>query len=314
MTSYLIKRIVDMFGVLLVVAIVVFSIIHLTPGDPARVMAGDIATEAEVARIREALGLNQPLHIQFVNWSLNLLRGDLGNSLYLERPVLTAIVERAEPTIILTILSMILAITVGVITGVISAARHNTFTDQLLSVIALVGVSIPNFWLGLILILVFAVNLGWFPSSGYSTIAEGGLWQSLRYLFLPAFALGLSQAALISRITRSSMLDVFRQDFVRTAFAKGLARYAVVYFHVLRNALIPIVTVVGIVLAVLLSGAIIVEVVFAIPGLGRLTIASIARRDYPVIQGVVLVVTVIYVLINLIVDLLYTVIDPRVKY
>lgn len=313
-TTYLIKRVFEIIPVLLVVTIVVFTIVHLTPGDPARQMLGDVATEEDVQRLRQSLGLERPLHIQYLSFVLGLLQGNLGESLALDRSVLTALLERAEPTIVLTLLSLAIAVLFGVATGILSAMHHNRLTDQLISTLALVGVSIPNFWLGLILILVFAVGFGWFPATGYPPIHEEGVWQSLRHLMLPAIALGLSQAAIISRITRSTMLDVFRQDFVRTAVAKGVSRRLVVVRHVLTNALVPVLTVIGLVLAALLSGAVVIETVFAIPGLGRLVISSIARRDYPVIQGIVLLTALVYVLVNLLVDLLYTVVDPRIRY
>lgn len=312
--SYILRRIIEIVPVLLVVTIVVFTILHLTPGDPARVMLGDMATEADVLRLRESLGLERPIHVQYLVFLGSLVRGDLGQSLALDRSVFRALMERAEPTIALTVLSLGVALAVGVVTGVIAAVYHNRPTDQILSTLALVGVSIPNFWLGLLLILVFAVRFGWFPAAGYPPIAEEGLVQSLRYLILPSFALGLSQASIISRITRSTMLDIFRQDFVRTAVAKGVGQRHVVIRHVLVNALVPIITVIGLVLAALLSGAVVIETVFAIPGLGRLVISSIARRDYPVIQGIVLVTALVYVLVNFVVDLLYTVVDPRVRY
>lgn len=312
--GYLLRRIIEVVPVLLVVTVVVFTILYLTPGDPARVMLGDMATEADVLRLRESLGLERPIHVQYLVFLGSLARGDLGESLALDRSVLRALLERAEPTIALTILSLMVAIVVGVVTGVIAAVYHNRPTDQILSTLALVGVSIPNFWLGLLLILVFAVRFGWFPAAGYPPIAEKGLVESLRYLILPSFALGLSQASIISRITRSTMLDIFRQDFVRTAVAKGVGQRLVVIRHVFVNALVPIITVVGLVLAALLSGAVVIETVFAIPGLGRLVISSIARRDYPVIQGIVLLTALVYVLVNFVVDLLYTVVDPRVRY
>ncbi|MFO7546423.1 MAG: ABC transporter permease [Trueperaceae bacterium] len=312
--AYLLRRLLEIVPVLLVVTVVVFTILHLTPGDPARVMLGDMASEADVLRLREALGLERPIYVQYATFLGSLLRGDLGQSLALDRSVFRALLERAEPTIALTLMSLLVAVAFGVVTGVISAVYHNRATDQVISTLALVGVSIPNFWLGLLLILVFAVRLGWFPAAGYPPIAEEGLVQSLRYLILPSLALGLSQASIISRITRSTMLDIFRQDFVRTAVAKGVGQRLVVLRHVLVNALVPIITVIGLVLAALLSGAVVIETVFAIPGLGRLVISSIARRDYPVIQGVVLLTALVYVLVNLVVDLLYTVVDPRVRY
>lgn len=313
MAALVLKRLFDLVPVLLVVAAVVFAIVHITPGDPARVMLGDLATEAEVARLRSTLGLDRPLPVQFVSWLGQLARGDLGDSIFLGRPALTAILERAEPTILLTLTSLFIAAVLGIGFGVVAAVKHGSWIDQLSSLTALIGVSIPNFWFGLLLILSFAVHYGWFPSSGYVSPREGFL-RCLYYLALPALTLGISQAALISRITRSAMLDVLKHDFVRTAVAKGLSPRVVIVGHALKNAFVPILTVIGIVLAALLSGAIVVETVFAIPGVGRLVITSIARRDYPVIQGVVIVITVVYVLVNLVVDVMYMVIDPRIRY
>ncbi|MEX2540927.1 MAG: ABC transporter permease [Trueperaceae bacterium] len=312
--AYLLRRVIEIVPVLLVVTVVVFGILHLTPGDPARLMLGDIASEEDVTRLRQSLGLERPIYIQYLSFVGGLLRGDLGESLALDRSVLTALLERVEPTIVLTLFSLIIAVVFGVVTGILSAMHHNRWADQFISTLALVGVSIPNFWLGLIFILVFAVEFGWFPATGYPPIAEKGVWRSLWHLVLPAVALGLSQAAIISRITRSTMLDVFQQDFVRTAVAKGASRQIVVVRHVLTNALVPVLTVIGLVLAALLSGAVVVETVFAIPGLGRLVISSISRRDYPVIQGIVLLTALVYVVVNLLVDLLYTVADPRIRY
>lgn len=313
-TAYIVRRIFEIVPVLLVVTVVVFGLLHLTPGDPARVMLGDVATEEDVLRLRESLGLERPLYVQYLTFVGNLARGDLGDSLALNRSVFAALLERAEPTIVLTLLSLLVAVAFGVLTGILSAVYHNRAADQVISTLALVGVSIPNFWLGLLLILLFAVQFGWFPAAGYPPMAEEGLGTSLRHLVLPSIALGLSQASIISRMTRSTMLDVFRKDYVRTAAAKGVGYRLVVLRHVLMNALVPILTVIGLVLAALLSGAVVIETVFAIPGLGRLVITSIGRRDYPVIQGIVLVTALVYVVVNLVVDMLYTVVDPRVRY
>lgn len=313
MTSYVIRRVLETIPVLLVVAIVVFSIVHLSPGDPARVILGDMATEDEVVRLQESMGLHRPIVVQFGDWLGSAVQGDLGESIFLNRPVLTAVVERVEPTLVLALMSLVIAVVLGIATGVLAAINHNRFSDGFFSMVALIGVSVPNFWLGLILILVFAVQLGWLPPAGYQPIGEG-LAGSLRYLFLPAVTLGVSQAAIISRITRSSLLDILQEDFVRTATAKGLPGYVVILKHALRNSLVPVITVIGLVLAALLGGAVVVETVFAVPGLGRLVITSIARRDYPVIQGAVLIVTTVYVLVNLVVDLLYVAVDPRIRY
>jgi peptide/nickel transport system permease protein len=310
---YILKRIASVIPVLLVVAVVVFTLIHLTSGDPAGVMLGDNATPAEIEALRAQLGLDRPLITQFWLWFRNLLRGDLGNSIFLHRPVGQAILERAEPTLMLTFLSLLVAMLIGIPTGLISAVKRNTTTDRLLLTVSLLGASIPSFWLGLGLIYAFAVSLAKLPSAGYQPLADG-VWGNIRYLILPSLALGFPNSALITRITRSSMLDVLDQDYVRVARAKGLRRHVVVLRHALRNALVPMLTVIGLTLATLMGGAVVTETVFNIPGVGRLVVQSVMRRDYPVIQGVILVIACLYVFTNLIVDLLYTVVDPRIKY
>lgn len=313
MRTYLLQRAVSLVPVMLVVAAVVFLLVHITPGDPVSVILGPDAGPREIERVRGMLELDQPVAIQLGRWFLRLLQGDLGRSLFLDRPVVQAIFDRIEPTGLLTVFSALLAIAVGVPAGVIAAARHNSALDYGFMLTALLGVSIPNFWLGLGLILVFSVELRWLPAAGYQPIAEG-LAGALRYLVLPAIALGFTQSALIARITRASMLEVLRQDFIRTARAKGLSERVVIYKHALRNALIPTLTVIGITIAVLMGGAIVVETVFNLPGLGRLIIQSVLRRDYPVIQGAVLFVATLYVVINLVVDVLYVWVDPRIHY
>ncbi|MBA2665431.1 MAG: ABC transporter permease [Trueperaceae bacterium] len=314
MTQYLVRRLVASVFTLLIVSLVIFGIVHFTPGDPARIMAGDVASAADVERIRQQLGLDRPIIEQYVSWLGQLVRGDLGRSLFLQRPVAQAIWERAEPTFILTVFALGLAVLIGVPAGIVAAVRRGSIVDQGLAVVALLGLCIPNFWLGMMLILVFAVGFGILPSGGYVPIAEGNLLNTLRYLALPIVTLGFSESALISRITRAAMLDTLGQDYVRSARSKGLGEAVVVGKHALRNAMIPILTVVGLALGVLLGGAVVTETVFTIPGVGRLVVSSIARRDYPVIQGVVLVIAVIYVLVNLLIDLLYTVADPRIRY
>jgi peptide/nickel transport system permease protein len=292
---------------------VAFVLIHLAPGDPASVIAGPDASADDVKRIERQLGLDAPLPVQLVRWYGRLVQGDLGQSIFLRKPVTEAILDRVEPTVLLTLFAIGISIVIGVPAGVISARYHNSATDQALMVLALLGVSIPNFLLGLLFILCFSVWLGWFPVAGYSPLEDGWL-KTLRSLVLPAFALGLVQSALIARIARSSMLDVLREQFITAGRAKGLAERAVVYKHALRNAMIPTVTIIGISFAILISGAVVVETVFNIPGLGRLIISAVLRRDYPVIQGVVLCIAGTYMLINLLVDLSYLVFDPRVKY
>jgi len=311
--TYIARRLLALIPVALVVATVGFTLIHLAPGDPASVIAGPDATPDDVARLQRQLGLDAPFHVQLFRWYGRLVQGDLGQSIFLRRPVLEAIVDRVEPTLLLTLYAMIVAIVVGVPSGVISARHHDTATDQALMAFALVGISIPNFLLGLLLILAFSVWLGWFPVAGYSPLEYGWLL-TLRSLTLPAFALGLVQSALIARIARSAMLDVLREQFIVAGRAKGLAERAVVYKHALKNAMIPTITVIGISFAILISGAVVVETVFNIPGLGRLIISAVLRRDYPVIQGVVLCIAGVYMLVNLAVDLSYILFDPRVRY
>lgn len=313
MKTYVLRRLLALLPVALVVATVAFILIHLAPGDPASVIAGPDASRADVERIEKQLGLDAPMPVQLVRWFGRLVQGDLGQSIFLRKPVTEAILDRVEPTLLLTLFAIVISILIGVPAGVISARYHNTPTDQVLMVIALLGVSIPNFLLGLLFILFFSVWLGWFPVAGYSPLEYGWL-KTLRSLVLPAFALGLVQSALIARIARSSMLDVLREQFITAGRAKGLGERSVIYKHALKNAMIPTVTIIGISFAILISGAVVVETVFNIPGLGRLIISAVLRRDYPVIQGVVLCIAGMYMLINLAVDLSYILFDPRVKY
>jgi peptide/nickel transport system permease protein len=311
--TYVIRRLLALIPVALVVATVAFVLIHLAPGDPASVIAGPDASRDDVKRIERQLGLDAPLPVQLVRWYGRLVQGDLGQSIFLRKPVTDAILDRVEPTLLLTVAAIVIAIVIGVPAGVIAARHHNKATDQVLMVLALLGVSIPNFLLGLLFILFFSVWLGWFPVAGYSPLEYGWL-KTLRSLVLPAFALGLVQSALIARIARSSMLDVLREQFITAGRAKGLGERAVIYKHAFKNALIPTMTIIGISFAILISGAVVVETVFNIPGLGRLIISAVLRRDYPVIQGVVLLIAVSYTVINLLVDLAYLVIDPRIRY
>ena len=313
MKTYVARRLLALIPVALVVATVAFVLIHLAPGDPASVIAGPDASRADVERIERQLGLDAPMPVQLVRWFGRLVRGDLGQSIFLRKPVTEAILDRVEPTLLLTLFAIVISVLIGVPAGVISARYHDTATDQVLMVIALLGVSIPNFLLGLLFILFFSVWLGWFPVAGYSPLEYGWL-KTLRSLVLPAFALGLVQSALIARIARSSMLDVLREQFITAGRAKGLGERSVIYKHAFKNALIPTMTIIGISFAILISGAVVVETVFNIPGLGRLIISAVLRRDYPVIQGVVLCIAGVYMLINLAVDLSYLLVDPRVRY
>lgn len=313
MHVYLLRRVFAVIPVMLVVATVAFVLIHLAPGDPASVIAGPYATQEDIAKLSRQLGLDESLPVQLVKWYGRLLRGDLGNSIFLRRPVLEAIVDRLEPTFLLTSWATLIAVLLGVPAGVISARYHNSALDQSFMALALVGLSIPNFLLGLLMILVFGVWLGWLPVAGYVPL-ESGVWLNLRSLLMPAVSLGLVQSALIARITRSSMLDVLREQYILAGRSKGLSERAVVYKHALKNAIIPTLTVIGITFAILVGGAVVIETVFNIPGLGRLIISAVLRRDYPVIQGVVLLIAVAYTLVNLVVDLAYLALDPRIRY
>jgi peptide/nickel transport system permease protein len=298
--------------VILIVGIIVFALIHLTPGDPAAVILGDQATPEAVANLREQLGLNDPLPVQFIHWFSGVLHFDFGESIFMGEPVTRALLDRAQPTILLTIYALMFQIAIGVPAGVISAVKHNSIVDRIVTVVAISGAAIPTFFLGVLLILFFAVRLGWLPSGGYTPLHEDPI-AHFKKMLMPAFALGFSSAGLLARLVRSSMLDVMREDYVRTALAKGLPMRLVVIRHALRNALIPALTVIGTSVGALLGGAVVTETVFTIPGMGRLVVQSISRRDYPVIQGAVMVIAMTYVIVNLVVDLLYVYIDPRVR-
>jgi peptide/nickel transport system permease protein len=312
MAAYILRRLVLLVPVLLVVAVVVFALVHLTPGDPAAVILGDRATAEDIARLRNQLGLNDPLPVQFVRWFGNILRLDFGESIFLGEPVTQALLDRIEPTLLLTFYALCIQVLIGIPAGVASAVRYNSPLDRVLSVVAISGSAIPTFFLGILLILIFAVRLRWLPSGGYVPLAEDPV-AHVKGMLLPAFALGFSAAGLLARLVRSSMLDVLREDYVRTAFAKGLPERLVVIRHALRNALIPALTVIGISLGALLGGAVVTETVFTIPGMGRLVVQSIARRDYPIIQGAIIAIAMTYVLVNLLVDVLYVYTDPRVR-
>lgn len=314
MFTYIFVRSLTSLVTLLVVCVVAFGIVHFTPGSPASIMLGEMATRAEVEALSERLGLERPVVVQFGDWLGNVVRGDFGRSLFFDRAVVELIWSRREPTLLLLAFSMVVAILIGVPAGIFAAVKRNTFVDQFFSVFALLGVAVPNFWLGLMLILAFSVSLDWFPSGGYLDLADGGFWASARHLVLPAITLGFAEAALISRVTRAAYLEVSELDFVRTARSKGVSRSAVAYKHVLRNALIPIVTVIGLSTAALFGGAVVTETVFTLPGIGRLVVSSVTQRDYPVVQGIVLLAAVVYVVINLLIDLSYALIDPRVEY
>jgi peptide/nickel transport system permease protein len=313
MLTYFIRRILLAIPVMLVVAAGVFLLLYLTPGDPVSVILGPDATPQRISELRQQLGLDQPVPIQVARWFGRLLHGDLGQSIYLNRPVTQTILERAEPTLLLTLLATLFAILVGLPIGIISATRAGSWADLGAMLVALGGISMPSFWVGLNLIFVFAVMLGLLPVAGYQPLSKG-LWQNLRYLILPAVTLGFAQAALLARMSRSLMLDVLREDYVRTARSKGVAERRVVLSHALKNAMVPLITVMGLTFAILMGGAVITEQVFNIPGVGRLLVQSVLRRDYPVVQGIVLVIAFNYVVINLCVDILYGLFDPRVRH
>ena len=313
MTSYVLGRALTLVPVMLVVAVLVFLIARFTPGDPIRVLLGEDARPEQVQALRQLHGLDAPLPVQFGLWISRALRGDLGRSLFNRLPVTRTIWQHVGPTVMLSLLALGVALAIGIPIGIASAVYRNSWLDQASLTLVMLGAAVPSFWLGLTLIVVFAVNLGWLPSSGFRPPDEG-LWRSIRYLILPALALGVPNSALIIRFVRGSLLDVIATDYVRTARAKGLAERAVIFRHALRNALVPILTVVGLTFAALMGGAVVTETVFSIPGIGQLVVQSVLRRDYPVIQGVTLIVAASYVLINLLVDVLYLVVDPRVKY
>ena len=296
-----------------VVALVVFSLLYLTPGDPAAVIAGDAATNEDIQKIRANLGLDDPFLVRFGTWAWALLHGDLGTSIFTRLPVTHLIAQRVEPTLALTLCTLLVAVAVAVPLGVVAAAKAGTWVDRAVMAFSVLGFSVPVFVLAYILILTFSIELDWLPVQGYRNLSEG-VWEWLSHLILPSLALGTVYMALIARITRATMLDVLAQDYVRTAQAKGLTPASVLIGHALKNAAVPIMTVVGIGIALLISGAIVTETVFAIPGIGRLTVDAILRRDYPIIQGVILIFSAAYVLINLAVDLSYMFFDPRIRY
>ncbi len=313
MLAYTIRRLLLLIPVMLLVATGVFLLLRLTPGDPAGVILGPDATEERRLALRETLGLNDPLVVQYGRWLGKMAQGDLDRSLFLDQPVAEALLERAEPTLLLTFLALLVAVVLGIPTGIIAARSRGTWLDLSSMGVAMVGIAMPTFWLGLNLIFIFAVLLRWLPVAGYAPLSEG-LWESLRYMILPAITLGVAQGALLARMTRSMMLEVLNQDYVRTARSKGLTEKGVVLRHALRNAFLPLMTVIGLSFAALMSGAVVTEQIFNIPGVGRLLIQAIGRRDFPLVQGAVLVIAAIYVLINLLVDLLYAVIDPRIRH
>jgi len=314
MTGYIIRRILGALLVMLAVSVLVFFMIRLVPGDPIGAMLADAGSEeAQVALMRK-FGFDQPLTVQFVKWFGNLLHGDLGASLYGSNQKVTTIILEALPrTLSLAALSFVIAIVIALPAGIISALKRNTSTDTAVSLFAFLGLSMPDFWLAILLIIVFAANLQWLPAIGYEPLSSG-FWEWFSHLILPSIAIGTGFSAIIARMVRSSLLEVMQADYIRTAASKGLEQKKIIIWHALPNAMIPVITVLGIAFALLISGAVVVENVFSIKGLGRVLIQGIINRDYPVVQGAVLVVSAFFVFANLIVDLLYAVIDPRIRY
>jgi peptide/nickel transport system permease protein len=313
MLSYILRRLLGVIPVMLVVGIFVFSLLYLAPGDPAAIIAGDNATEENINRIRANLGLDRPFLVQFFDWGGSVLQGDLGVSMFSGIPVIELVRQRMEATISLTVTTLLLAVVLAVTLGVLAAWRAGSLLDRAVMGVAVTGFSVPVFVVGYILVYYLSMKLRWFPVQGYRPIADG-LWDWARHLVLPSLALGLAYVALIARITRTSMLEVLSEDYIRTARAKGVATVPLLLWHALRNAAVPIVTVIGIGIALLISGVVITETVFNIPGVGRLVVDAITRRDYPIIQGVMIIFAGVYVLINLAIDIAYCFIDPRIRY
>jgi peptide/nickel transport system permease protein len=312
---FLARRLLHLGPVLLGVSVIVFLVLHLAPGDPAEIMLGANANREDLERLRTQLGLDQPLHVQYVTWIGHVARGDLGRSLWMKRPVLGEVLERFKATLLLTGTALFLSTVGGIALGIASARRANSLLDRLSAVASLFGASMPTFWLGIVLMVIFSLWLGWLPASGmYAPYGGGGLRDLLAHLVLPAITLAAASITIIARLTRAAMLEMLGQDYVRTARAKGLAERPVVWRHALKNALIPIVTVVGVQAGYLLGGAVLTETVFAWPGVGTLVVQGILARDIPLVQGGVLVIALSFVLVNLAVDALYAWLDPRIKY
>ena len=312
MLAYITKRLLSLIPVLAVVTIAIFLIIHITPGNPAAAILGMEASEEEIQQLNQYLGLDRPILEQYTSWVANLFKGDLGDSIFMKQPVSEAIAEHITPTLSLAILAQVIAILLAIPFGIIAAYKRGSIADYTLMGISLLGMALPSFLLGLFLMLFVGVKLQWLPVAGYEPLSSG-LWEHMKYLILPGISLGTIQAALITRMTRSSMLEVLNLNFIKTARSKGLHEMKVLFKHAFRSAFLPILTVIGQTFGTLVTGAVVVEAIFNIPGLGQLILNSIARRDFAVIQGVVLVVTLMYVTINLIIDLLYGAVDPRVR-
>ncbi|MDZ5452257.1 ABC transporter permease [Labrys sp. ZIDIC5] len=313
MLRTILHRLLGMIIVMALVVTIVFIIVRVTPGDPAAMMLGPDASEADIAALRTKLGLDGPIITQFAYYVLGLVQGDFGQSIFLNQPVTRALAARAEPTFFLTLFSLLIASAIALPVGILSAYWRGSLFDQAATTLAMFAASVPSFWLGLVLMQIFAVKLGWFDTSGYGG-PGASFGERLNHLVLPAVALGVVSSALITRFTRASMLDVLSDDYVRTARSKGMSEWRVVIRHAFKNALIPILTVIGLTAALLISGAVVTETVFGVPGIGNLVVSAVLRRDYPVIQGALLVIAGLYVLVNFCIDMLYLLIDPRVRY
>lgn len=313
MTAYIIRRLLATIPVMAVVALFVFLLLHLTPGDPAAIIAGDDATPGDIDAVRRKLGLDRPIWEQFIIYVWSLLRGDLGTSIFSNLPVTTLVAQRLEPSVVLALSTLFLAVVFAIPLGVIAAWKARTAIDRIVMGFSVLGFALPVFLIGYLLIYIFAIELRWLPVQGYRPLSQG-VWETARSIVLPAFALGMVYMALIARITRASMLEVLSEDYIRTAHAKGVAKKSVLLKHALKNAAVPIVTVIGIGLALLISGVVITETVFNIPGLGRLTVDAILKRDYPIIQGLIIIFAGTKVLVNLMIDISYTFFDPRIRY
>jgi peptide/nickel transport system permease protein len=313
MLGYLVRRVLAAVPVMGVVALFVFMLLRITPGDPAAILAGDNATPAQLERIRASLGLNEPLYVQFFTWVNKLLHGDLGVSLISNVPVLKMIGQRVEPSISIALSTIILAVLIAVPLGVIAAWKHGTWIDRFVMGLSVLGFSVPVFVIGYVLIQVFAIDLRWLPVQGFKSITAG-FGPFLERIILPTLTLSFIYIALIARMTRAAMLDVMGEDFIRTARAKGIGEIAVLLRHGLRNAAVPVITVIGTGFALLISGVVVTESVFNLPGIGRLTVDAVLARDYPVIQAMILLTSLIYVTVNLLIDVAYTLLDPRIRY
>ncbi|GAE26743.1 dipeptide transport system permease protein DppB [Halalkalibacter wakoensis JCM 9140] len=314
MASYIFRRMIGLLPVLFGVTILVFSIMHLSPGDPAKIILGPKATEESIEKLNVQLGLDQPLHVQYVTWIGNVFKGDWGRSIQMKMEVLPLVMERFSATLILTVSSLTIATVIGIGVGIISAYRKYSWIDRSLMMFVLIGFCLPVFWLGILLQIVFGLKLGILPISGMYPAGQTGFNHLLTHLILPSLALSAGAGAVIARMTRSSMLEVFEQDYIRTARSKGIKERKVIYIHALKNAIIPVLTVLGMQVGFLLAGAVLVEMVFSWPGIGTLMVNGILARDFPLVQGVILLVATTYVVVNLLIDILYAILDPRISY